>query len=480
MKDGAKRWAKRVPGGGLQIGLFDARPSRRSRLRCGWLRLDDAFVSKSKSGSRDSNGDSFVTPGRDVVTDILWRQRGIVAVEVGPDDLGRVDVALVPMTSAMDVYALTKTMASRGLTARSAPCAIVVGGQGALNLRVCRDYWTYQVLGRAEHTLAALIDHIEHGTPVLPDSVIDSLTMSDRPDSYTIAQSSGPYPFVVSGGQETMLGCQYSCSFCQYSAVRRPTKRLPYGPAVAIPGKIDSVLGDVDWAESPSFTSSIDGVSQRVRRAVRKPVSSTTIARVLGAMRQCGRAQATLKLHVVLGFPTETEGERVGLLVDLERALSVAGETMCHVLLARLPFCPDTFTACQYEGIDTSREWRKWGADRVTGPAGEVASGDGWRLYVPEVSGGSTWQQVRRLLVLRGTEEDADIVRSIALNEDPWRRLRAQECVEHFAATYPRAQRIVGRREIGDRAEWGYIRAPRGWDYIDREAARLRRMLGEV
>lgn len=458
-----------------QMTLFDARPAQQSRLRAAWLRLDDAFTSPSRS----TNGDGLrILPGRDVAADVLWRQRGIVAGTVGPEAIGTVDVALVSLTSPMDVYALIKTLAVRGLTADTCGATVVVGGQGALNLRAAAPYFHYAVLGRCEATLAALIDHIEHGRPRnLPASVIDRRRLRLAADSYEIAQASGPYPHAVGGWAETMLGCPHRCSFCQYSHVRvRQTAK--YADSGLVPQSPEVLLADIDWSRARRYTAALDGVSQRIRRALRKPASGRTLARALRSMRASRWDTASLKLYLIVGVPTETEDERAAVISEMAGCLAVDGGTTAHVVLATTPLSPDPFTPMQYEGLDTSRDWRWLHRERVYDDGGVVARGDGWTIHAGDIGAISTWQQVRRTLIARGTEDDGDIVRSIAVAEEPWRRLRAQESVEHFMAAYPRALRIVGRRSVGDRAEWGYIRAPRGWDYVDREAARVRRMLG--
>lgn len=182
------------------------------------------------------------------------------------------------------------------------------------------------VLGRAEGAIEGLIS----GNQDHP-SIIDSRTF-DPGKEYRINQVEKPYPhqLTLENGrcyQENMIGCPYACHFCGYSWHRKATAG-EFRAGFEWSGGADVEMAMLDLAKGAKVenldrlrTTAIDGMSERLRRMVNKPISrdilKATIYRIAAEGRKPGKGRWII-LYNILGFPTETEEDWREFLTDVE------------------------------------------------------------------------------------------------------------------------------------------------------------------
>jgi hypothetical protein len=271
--------------------------------------------------------------GLSIVRDVLQR----AGYEVGytqAEDAGS-KVVLASVISADAWYDLVNEWES----ARPSGAVLIVGGAGVLNVRPFLPLpGAVFVLGRGEDVIVPVVEASLTGANFEHESVIYP-ALFDASKVYRIAQGTVPYPHTVmlENGKpwaEISAGCQYRCSFCNYSWTRSTTgSHKDYGQQLS---KRRSVIAGgsnfkehnlnelvADWRQGGTMSaggqcnSAIDGQPQRIRDAVHKPVKRQDL---IDAAALCPR-NVILSLMTIVSLPTETRHDRREALDDLIEGL---------------------------------------------------------------------------------------------------------------------------------------------------------------
>ena len=314
--------------------------------------------------------------GLRVVIDCLERA-GYQVDYAGAATVHRYDVVLVSLTSDCDWW---NYIAER-LTWQRGNYRVLVGGAGVLHVSPFLPFFYAAMLGRGENLIVPLVRSIEKGDRWLSPSVIYADTFSPD-DRYTIAQVDVQYqhPIPLSKDRqfcEGAIGCNHKCLFCGYTWQRKFVSPYQYYRME------DSLFGNIadkeramlDWAQDPDSvdfsklrTTAIDGISQRLRVGVHKPITRALLRKFLGAMLASGAKSHQLKLYNIVGYPSECEDDYREFLEDVRQADSQAAarEKQWCLLLHNTPFraMPATPMACAPMSL---RNYRRY-AHRLLAP----------------------------------------------------------------------------------------------------------------
>lgn len=296
--------------------------------------------------------------GLRVIIDCL--ERGGYEVEyAGISTVHRYDVVLVSLTSDCDWWSFIaeRTRWQRG------SYKVIIGGAGLLHITPFLPFGDYFMFGRGEDLILPLVQGIDHDGGFGHESVACASTFS--PDRiYRIAQANAAYPNRVrlSGDRsfaEGAIGCNHKCLFCGYTWHRKfvsPYK--DYRMEDSLFGNIaDKERAMLDLHENPGCvdfahlrTTAIDGMSERLRVMVNKPITKAIMLEFLDAMlRYPGKAHQ-LKFYNIVGYPTESEDDWMEFLDTLREADERAPkrDTQWSIVLHSTPFraMPATPMAC--------------------------------------------------------------------------------------------------------------------------------------
>jgi len=281
------------------------------------------YVRKKYTRSRyGRRKDAFATcgwPGLSMLITELSRN-GLDVDRCNMDNVTDYKIILVSIISAIDWYEFVKER----MQWTKGNYTVIIGGSGVDNIRPFLEFGDVFVFGRAENLIVPLIDATLQGQRYNHLSVCytDSFDVTKR---YEMAQSNYVYPNNIKltnskPWQERSIGCQRRCLFCQYTWTRKHVGGLQSESGVSRGqwkvGKEKTIFElDLDnpqgWPNAGYLTIGIDGMSERLRFMVNKPITNEMIKKLLsGISKKYGNGHIyAIKLYNIIGYPTETIGD---------------------------------------------------------------------------------------------------------------------------------------------------------------------------
>lgn len=297
--------------------------------------------------------------GLRVVVDCLERA-GYTVDYAGMATVHNYDLVLVSLTSDCDWWSFI----SERIRWQTGSYKVIIGGAGLLHITPFLPFGDFFMFGRGENLIVPLVCGIERDGGWEHESVAcREMFSTDR--IYKIAQVSAPYPHKIPlskniNFQEGPIGCNHKCFFCGYTWQRRFVSPDDYyymddSLFVGIADKERALidmhqhLDEIDFAHLR--TTSIDGMSERLRRMVNKPITRAILLDFLGAIL-CYKGKAhQIKLYNIIGYPTETETDWLEIVDILRQADASASlrDKPWSIVLHCTPFraMPATPMACE-------------------------------------------------------------------------------------------------------------------------------------
>jgi hypothetical protein len=346
----------------------------------------------------------------------------------------RYDIILISITSQVDWW---QTIAERLQWPRGKYISIL-GGPGVLNVRPHLDLFDIFVFGRGESIIGDLI--FNHGDYDHPSIARAATFNPDR--TYTIAQAPACYPHDVpleNGKQwrEASIGCPYKCYFCSYTWHRRHVSDrkdghyFSSGAGIFAAGNRERTIIDLlklppsQWQGQGSLRIvGLDGLSERLRRQITgKRVTAAMLREFLAGLATIDPPHQ-VKIYNIVGLPTETDDdwlEFVETLRDVDGRLARTGKQW-SIVLHNTPHRPMPATpAALYPVPLVDYRGRIARTLRGRSPLGGNIFYQGNRFWAVESMGTDSLSSViLDMLVLRGTEQDAALIRGIAANKQFW------------------------------------------------------------
>ena len=355
---------------------------------------------------------------------------------VGSATVSNVDILLVSITSGCDWWSYI----AEAKTWKHKPRCVIVGGAGLLNVRPVLRWFDVCVWGRGEDIILPLIEAIRCGKRYDHPSVGYSDTFSES-NQYQIAQAVRLYPHAVTlqgsavqKGRtiyvEKGLGCKRKCAFCAYTHHRKHLASAG-GRSYEQGGGEDREVTMLDldmkqpetWGADKLRNVGLDGMSERVRMMVRKPIKRKLFQDFLVGLSRSGCKPHQVKLYCVVGFPDETLDDWMEHLEDLAIADAAIKESdkQWSWVLGATPFraMPATPAATWPMSIKNYRgEIAR--ALKCKGMPGNVYF-QGKRSWAVEWMGTDSLPSgLLDALILRGTQGDAEIISKLATSKAFW------------------------------------------------------------
>lgn len=398
----------------------------------------------AKANYKNENYNTRKNVGIAVVEDIL-RRAGHQIHYASSATVNQYDVILASMTADCDIWQFIRERAawSKG------NYKVLVGGAGILNVRPVLRFADYYLLGRAEGVISELINGTYQG-----DSVIETAKFNvDK--KYYINQVDCPYSHEIelSDGtvyQENQIGCNHKCLFCNYTWSRKFVggNTFQYRGLWSKNEHVERAMLDMHAGVEVDLqklrTTAIDGYSERLRRAVNKPITREMLRGFVGRIGQIERPHQ-FKIYNVCGYPTETENDMLEFLEDIKIADADLPEIEkgSSILLHNTPFrpMPATPLACEPAQFINQR-------GRAARILGSKLKGNliyqGNAIWAVEGMGvESLATHIESMIIHRGTEDDMDNVERIALSKK-YKNANAVMKVK-FLDKYFNLNRLFGR-----------------------------------
>lgn len=318
-----------------------------------------AYVQESyaKTAYKNECMDRRQFVGLRVVMDALERA-GYPIEWAGIATVHQYDVVLVSITSDCDWWPFIQER----IRWQKGEYRVIIGGAGVLHVAPFLPFGDYFSLGRGEDSIPNLVRRLDGLDGEDDDSIIEAASF-DPDQIYHIRQTERPYPHQIPLPsnrvfREGPIGCNHGCLFCGYTWQRRFISSLDhYEMDDSLFGNIaDKERAMLDLAADPDAidfsrlrTTAIDGMSERLRCMVGKPITRDIMVGFLRAMLASDAKPHQLKFYNIIGYPSETEDDWREYLDTLREADSgLRQEKQWSLVLHSTPFraMPATPMAC--------------------------------------------------------------------------------------------------------------------------------------
>lgn len=219
---------------------------------------------------------------------------------VSSETISSVDYVLISITSFMDVFNLINEVGEIKTTAK-----IIVGGAGVLNIRPYKHLIDYAVFRRGEGALSSIVSG-----KLLPNI----WSRKNDPEFSAIYHLGETKKFI---GNEVSVGCRKKCKFCQYSWTNKFSCKEGNSYQSGFTDQEDYFL-DFNWEKAKQHgVSAFDGVTEKTRMLISKPMSNNQIVEKLKEAYEVDHeGRLSLKLYNIIGYPWEDKTADVAEIVD--------------------------------------------------------------------------------------------------------------------------------------------------------------------
>lgn len=307
--------------------------------------LEDRFRVRSQQRSTGAKSIGI----RCIEHDVVLHHGGQALPRVPLDGIRAYDVALLPLLSVQDVESFVRLTSAPDY--RRNRCQIIAGGFGCINIYAIADRVDCAVFGRCD---AGQINDVLAGNDA---TNVWRREADPRLESrYDLGQFRPPKLCIETG----TIGCRRRCAYCQYTHIRRHDD-VPYRSARNI---TRTDLWAVDFDRPGVHYSAIDGLTEKTRRRVSKPISDEMLARKLrGAFSDANRGRTVgVNLFNIVGYPWETPetvlrdwGNLLRLVQSLDRR---TGRWRVRITIHHTPFSPEPLTPMEQCRIRVDDQFR--------------------------------------------------------------------------------------------------------------------------
>lgn len=400
------------------------------------------------------------------------RRSGIDIAFCSVDSARNFDVVLVSLTSVYDVLSFYQQV-------RPHPdwregyrrFRVLVGGFGCQNPLPMFGFADAFWFGRCENEFVQLLrDHdFEH----------PSLMRSSEVRMCQINQSNTLYPHAVElktginghdNYQESIMGCPNKCLFCHYSFSRKYIKTSEhynlsqYGNGHT--QELDMFNLDELSPHCAQITIGMDGISERLRFLVNKPISDEkvkdTILRISNETQIKGEA-VFLKLYNIIGYESESEEDYEAFKM-LFQGLTDRMRKRVIVIVHSTPLHPSPATPLVFSAVNLHTTF---GAKR-----GSVIYDSGGKLLVLHSRyNASNWATMEALVVERYTEQYHALLDLLCFNKK-FQSQKADWKIKYVEDKYDITD-LTRAYDVEERVPTWFLESYMGWPLIKAMRARM-------
>jgi len=324
---------------------------------------------------------------------------GKSAVSVTPQTARSVNVLLVTLFWYRDVYRLASFFRKAGIYKgmKDGPLIIIGGMHATMNPRLVAEFCDFVFIGDADDALGGIIEQIEAGDNPVHDHLITSESAE-----IPLPRECPPSAFAMNKGGamdvvriEIARGCRFKCSFCALSGMKQ-YREVPIDAIITIleacksktislfaPDRSmhadwpkleewmtahkkrdlgqDARLENIHKIKKSSVTFGLEGISERLRKSIKKNYSEDFIIQKLGDfIEQQGRI-CMISAYFIADLPGENDSDWEELWRLFERIESEHFSRFMTFKPVLNPLSPKPFTGLRDAEVHPFRDYRtKW------------------------------------------------------------------------------------------------------------------------
>lgn len=291
--------------------------------------------------------------GLQMVIDVVERQTEWKVDYATPEQLHEYDIVLYSCLAVPDYYDFLYTILRK---CRRSPGQVwIAGGPGITNINPFLPYFDYIVIGRGESLIVPLLYSIAADSEFVNPSVVNVKLHADGM-SYPTNYAQALYPHEVNGVPETQYGCKYNCSYCRYRTATLPPNMRESDRETTMPGN-EETFWDLDIKDGRFHTTSLDGLTESVRKAVQKPITNKMLVKGLEKWSK-QTPKINLKVYLIVGYPFEHGMDLSQLKEAFQAAAKLTGKCDVFIQLHFTPFEASPHTPMQWDGINVNTDFR--------------------------------------------------------------------------------------------------------------------------
>lgn len=321
------------------------------------------------------------------------------------------DIILFSFHSISDYYALVYTIEKKLKSKRNG--IWIGGGAGIANINPLVNYFDYLIIGRGESLIIELINSIKNKSKIVNESIVICKDY-DSSKIYKINYAQTLYNDEKNILKEEMYGCKYNCFYCHYRYSTLPPNLREKDNKTTMPGN-EETFWDLKIVNGSFYTSSLDGLTEKLRYQVNKPISNKMIIDKLVNASKVTK-KINLKLYLIIGYPNEKSLEFTELYNVFKEVDNQIKDCSIFINLHFTPFAASPLTPMKWESSNIFYDYRNY-FDEIRKKSFYLYEGINVRVIFMRTTI-KPIELLKRMIYYRAGTDDMEIIKYMACNTE--------------------------------------------------------------
>lgn len=349
--------------------------------------------------------------GLKVIINEIQKHYNIIVEIIDYKRVSEFDIILFSFHSISDYYALVYTIEKKLKGVRKG--IWIGGGAGIANINPLVNYFDYLIIGRGESLIIELINSIKSKNKIVSNSVVVCKDYIPS-NNYKINYTQKLYPDKLNNVNESMYGCKYNCFYCHYRYSTLPPNLREQDNKTTMPGN-EETFWDLNIINGSFYTSSLDGLTEKIRYQVNKPITNKMIIEKLVNASKITK-KINLKLYLIIGYPNESKldfSELCNVFKEVDQQIK---NCSIFINLHFTPFAASPLTPMKWEGVNIKTDYRAY-FDEIRKKSFYLYEGINVRVIFMRTTI-KPIELLKRMIYYRAGLKDLEIIKYIACSTE--------------------------------------------------------------
>lgn len=321
------------------------------------------------------------------------------------------DIVLFSFHSISDYYALVYTIEKKLKGIRKG--IWIGGGAGIANINPLVNYFDYLVIGRGESLIIELLNSVINKSKIVNESIVICNEYESN-KVYKINYTQALYNDEKNILKEDMYGCKYNCFYCHYRYSTLPPNLREQDNKTTMPGN-EETFWDLKIINGSFYTSSLDGLTEKIRHQVNKPITNKMIVDKLVKASKI-TCKINLKLYLIIGYPNEKSLDFSELYEVFKEVDNQITNCSIFIHLHFTPFAASPLTPMKWEGVNIKTDYRAY-FDEIRKKSFYLYEGINVRVIFMRTTI-KPIELLKRMVYYRASLNDMEIIKYMACNTE--------------------------------------------------------------